>query len=124
VEIFQIIRFGIVGSLGMVIDFLVTWFFKEKVRLHKLVANGLGFSFAVIFNFLLNRSWTFQVVAGNEQTQLLRFILVSLIGLGLNTLIVYLLTEKKINFYVSKLIAIVIVFVWNYTANRYFTFAG
>jgi putative flippase GtrA len=123
VEIFQIIRFGIVGSLGMVIDFLVTWFFKEKVRIHKLIANAAGFSCAVVFNYFLNRSWTFHVHSGDHNEQFLRFVLVSVTGLGLNTLIVYLLTERKLNFYLSKLIAIVIVFAWNYTANRYFTFA-
>jgi putative flippase GtrA len=123
VEIFQVIRFGIVGMLGMVIDFSITWFFKEKAAFNKLVANAMGFSGAVIFNFFLNRSWTFHVDSGNNSTQFMRFVIVSLAGLAMNTLIVYLLTEKKVNFYISKLIAILIVFVWNYTANRFFTFA-
>jgi putative flippase GtrA len=55
--------------------------------------------------------------------QFTSFTLIALIGLALNNLIVYLFHKKGgLNFYVSKLIAIAIVFIWNYFANIYFTF--
>ncbi|EJF10423.1 GtrA family protein [Pontibacter sp. BAB1700] len=41
----------------------------------------------------------------------------------INNLIVYLLTEKvKLNFYISKFIAIVVVFIWNFLLNYLYTF--
>ncbi|RYY38490.1 MAG: GtrA family protein [Chitinophagaceae bacterium] len=121
-HLLRLLKFGLVGLLGMVVDFGVTWLFKEKVRINRYVANALGFSCAVVLNFLLNRAWTFGSHAPNVQGQLVRFVAVSLVGLGLNTAIIYFLNHRKLNFYLSKAIAIVIVFFWNYGANAFFTF--
>lgn len=121
-HLLRLFKFGLVGLLGMAVDFGVTWLFKEKVRINRFVANALGFSCAVVLNFVLNRFWTFRSHAPNVEGQLLRFVLVSLIGLALNTGIVYYLNHRKLNFYLSKAIAIFLVFFWNYGANALFTF--
>ncbi|MDD2344640.1 MAG: GtrA family protein [Bacteroidales bacterium] len=43
--------------------------------------------------------------------------------MAINTLIIWLLTSKyKLNFYVSKLIAIGVVTLWNFSANLLITF--
>ncbi|RYY39847.1 MAG: GtrA family protein [Chitinophagaceae bacterium] len=123
-HLLRILKFGLVGLLGMVVDFGITWIFKEKVRINRFVANALGFSCAVVLNFLLNRIWTFGSHAANMEGQLVRFIAVSLVGLLLNTAIVYILNRRKLNFYLSKAIAIVLVFFWNYSANAFFTFGS
>jgi putative flippase GtrA len=123
-HLLRVFKFGIVGLLGMVVDFGITFLLKEKVRINRYVANALGFSCAVLSNFTLNRAWTFGSHAANVEGQLLRFLLVSLVGLGLNTLIIFLLTRRGLNFYLGKALAILIVFVWNYSANAYFTFGG
>ena len=120
----KVLKFGIVGFIGMCLDFLVTWLLKEKLRLNKYLANSLGFTCAVINNFYLNLKWTFQV-GGNQGTNvyLVKFILISIIGLGLNNSFVYLFSDRlKINFYVSKALAVVCVFIWNFGANNYFNF--
>jgi putative flippase GtrA len=120
-QLLRLLKFGIVGLLGMVVDFGVTWLFKEKVRINRFAANALGFSCAVVCNFALNRAWTFGSHA-NVEGQLFRFVMVSLTGLLLNTGIVYFFNRRGFNFYLSKAMAIVLVFIWNYAANSYFTF--
>ncbi|OUD37437.1 GtrA family protein, partial [Flavobacterium sp. FPG59] len=55
--------------------------------------------------------------------QFLSFLIISIIGFLLNTSFLYLLQKNtKINFYVCKVIVIVIVFIWNFTANSLYTF--
>lgn len=120
----KIVKFGIVGIMGMAIDFGLTWLFKEKFKVNKYAANSIGFSVAVINNFVLNYLWTFNS-AGTQGASLyfIKFVAFALIGLGLNNLLIYLLTEKlSLQFYVSKLIAIGCVFLWNFSANNYFNF--
>jgi putative flippase GtrA len=52
------------------------------------------------------------------------FLVISLVGLGLANLIVWLIHGKgKQNFYLSKLFAIGVVTIWNFFANYYITFA-
>jgi len=116
-------KFGIVGFIGMCVDFLITWLLKEKVRINKYIANSIGFTCAVINNFFLNLKWTFHTGGANVNIYFIKFILISVIGLGLNNMFVYLFNDKlAINFYVSKALAVVCVFVWNFTANNYFNF--
>jgi putative flippase GtrA len=118
------LKFGITGSSGLLIDFSLTWIFKDELHLNKFVANSIGFSAAVISNYFINRYWTFserdRVDVGR---QLPTFILVSLFGLVLNSCFIYILNELLLlNFYLSKAIAVVLVFFWNFTANYFFVF--
>jgi putative flippase GtrA len=116
-------KFGIVGFIGMCVDFLVTWLLKEKLRMNKYVANSIGFTCAVINNFYINLKWTFQVSGENTNIFLIKFILISIVGLGLNNMFVYIFNEKlSLNFYVSKALAVLCVFAWNFSANNYFNF--
>jgi putative flippase GtrA len=121
--ILKIIKFGLVGCLGMAVDFTVTWLCKEKLKWNKYIANACGFSLAVICNYSINRRWTFTSHNPLWVKEFMVFIGVSLVGLLLNTAILYFFHQRKgKNFYAAKLIAIVIVFVWNFMANNFFTF--
>ena len=120
----KFIKFGVIGFSGMIVDFGLTYLCKEKLQIQKYVSNTIGFTVAATSNWLLNRIWTF--ASNNPQilSEYLRFLGVSLIGLGINTLILWLLTDKaKLNFYLSKVGAIGITTIWNFLTNNYFTFA-
>lgn len=121
---FLIVKFGVTGLLGMAIDFGVTWLGKEKLKFNKYLANAMGFSIAVTNNYLINRIWTFGSTSNEWGVEFGKFILVSVVGLGLNTAIIFLFHQRKngMNFYLAKCVAIVIVFIWNFTANLFFTF--
>ena len=121
--VMRFIRFGIVGASGLIVDFGVTWLCKEKLRWNKYVSNSLGFILAASNNYFWNRLWTFH----SESVEIVReystFVLIALVGLGLNNLIIWLLHEKaQLNFYLSKLIAIGCVMIWNFSMNYVFTF--
>lgn len=119
----RFIRFGVVGCSGMIIDFGVTWLCKEKFRWNKYLSNSLGFVIAATNNYLWNRLWTFQSQSEAVAREYISFVVIAVIGLGLNNLIIYLLHERlHLNFYLSKLIAIGCVTLWNFTMNYVFTF--
>ncbi len=118
----QMIRFAAVGFSGMLVDFSFTWIIKEKLFMNKFISNSVGFSAAVISNYFLNRAWTFNSNAG-IQNEMISFILIAAAGLIINNLCIYLLNSLgKLNFYLGKLVAIMIVFSWNYFMNLNFTF--
>jgi putative flippase GtrA len=120
----KLLKFGIVGCSGMVIDFGMTYLCKDILKINKFISNGIGFILAATSNYFLNRNWTFNSQTEDIGTQYFQFMIVSAIGLGINSLTLYLLNEKlKWNFYFSKLIAIGITTIWNFFANLLFTFA-
>ena len=121
--VMRFIRFGIVGASGMIVDFGVTWLCKEKLRWNKYVSNSLGFILAASNNYFWNRLWTFHSESMEIVREYSTFVLIALVGLGLNNLIIWLLHEKALlNFYLSKLIAIGCVMIWNFSMNYVFTF--
>jgi putative flippase GtrA len=121
--LWKFLKFCIVGSSGMIIDFGTTWLLKEKVRINKYIANSTGFIFAATSNYILDRFWTFHSENNKVATEYLSFILISVAGLGINNLVLYLLTDKlRLNFYLSKLFAIGVVTIWNFCMNYLVTF--
>lgn len=123
--ILKFIKYCVVGFSGMLVDFGITWLLKEKLQFNKYVANTIGFISAATSNYVLNRIWTFESQSNKIMTEYTSFFIIALVGLGLNNLILMLLNDKlKMNFYLSKLIAILIVTLWNFIMNFLFTFAA
>lgn len=121
--IIRLIKFGVVGCSGMIIDFGVTWLCKEKLKWNKYLSNSLGFVLAATNNYIWNRLWTFQSQDSQVVREYSSFLIISIIGLGLNNLIIYLLHDKlHLHFYLSKLIAIGCVTLWNFGMNYWITF--
>ena len=104
--VISFLKYCIVGFSGVVVDFSITYLFKEKVGINKYVGSMLGFSTACTSNYVINRIWTFT----NDNTEIL------------NTLFLYLFQRIRINYYLSKGFAIIIVTIWNYMANSMITF--
>lgn len=120
----KILRFAAVGVAGAAIDFGFTYLCKEILKINKFVSNAIGFTLAATFCFFLNKYWTYQSQSPLAWKEYLIFITVSLVGLGINSMVLYLLNEKaKINFYLGKCFAIVVASVWNFVANLLITFA-
>ena len=121
--LFKFIKFGVVGFSGVFVDFGVTYLAKEKLNIPKYVANAIGFIIAATSNYFLNRVWTFQSKNPEIAVEFTEFFIISLIGLGLNTLLLWILVSKfKMNFYFAKVFAIGLVTIWNFLANLLITF--
>jgi len=121
----KFLKFGIVGFSGLFVDFGTTYVLKEWLKVQKYIANSIGFCVAASTNYFLNRVWTFQSEDPNIAREYTSFFIISLIGLAINNLILWLIVSRlKWNFYLAKLIAIGVVTVWNFLANNFITFAA
>lgn len=119
----KIVRFSVTGALGALIDFGFTYLCKEVLKINKFLSNAVGFILAATFCFFLNKFWTYQSQTALAWSEYFTFIAVSLVGLGINTTVLYLLSEKaKMNFYLSKCFAIGVASIWNFLANLWITF--
>ncbi|MCU0328689.1 MAG: GtrA family protein [Chitinophagales bacterium] len=121
--IFKFVKFTIVGGTTFFIDIGLTYFTKEKFGIHKLLANAVGYITAALVNFFWNKFWTFHNQEANFGIQLLKFGFIASGALALSTGLIYILNEKlRINFYVSKLVAVLLVMFYNFVMNSLFTF--
>jgi putative flippase GtrA len=120
---FKFLKFAVVGTSGVLVDFSITYLAKEKLGIQKYVANAMGFSVAATTNFFLNRIWTFQSNDPQVVQQWVKFFVIAVIGLGLNTIMIWYAHQRKgHNFYLAKAVAIVLVMIWNFIANFLYTF--
>ena len=118
------LKFSISGICGVSINFSLTYFLKEKLHLNKYFSSSIALSIALITNYILNRIWTFQLYYEPIYYQFFKFLLVIIVSVFLNHMIVYLFHKYlKINFYYSKLIAVLLVFFWNFIMHSFFTFS-
>ncbi|TLX73457.1 GtrA family protein [Labilibacter sediminis] len=120
--LFKLIKFILVGFVGLFIDFALTFLFKERLKFQRFIANSLGFIAAASANYYLNRLFTFQSENEDILTEYSSFFIISLIGLAINNLFLSLF-EKKTNFYIAKFLAIIVTTIWNFLANYYITFS-
>lgn len=119
----QFIKFAIVGVGGTLIDWIFYYILTRWLGIYYLLAKTLSFIIAAINNYIWNRIWTFRSKEKNITGEFIKFFLVSLVGLGLNVLIMYLAVDKlKISDFWGLILATAIVMFWNFFANKLWTF--
>ncbi len=119
--IYKFLKFLIVGFSGLFVDFSVTYLLKEKFKIHRYIASSTGFVLAASSNYLFNRIWTFESNNPEVLTEYGTFIMISLAGLIINNVFLYIF-EKKLRFYFAKFLAVLVTSIWNFGANYYLNF--
>lgn len=94
----QFFRFATVGALGILIDFgilnLLSWIFGITKGNGIIPLNAVSFGSALIVTFLLNKHWTFKDLSrGDNIRKLNLYMMVSILGLVINTGIVKVITD-------------------------------
>ena len=118
----QIFRFGIAGGLAFVIDYAILILCREVLHLPILVSSAIAFSISVIFNYILSIIWVFDVDKEKDKKKnFIIFILLSIVGLILTEIIMYIGTDiAHIHYLIVKIIATAIVMVFNFITRKMF----
>ncbi len=117
----QLLRFGVVGGIAFLIDYLLLYVLTEYINIPVMFSSVISFSVSVIFNYILSTKWVFDTKKKQGIKEFIIFIVLSLIGLGINQIIMYL-GINKINIYymIVKLFATVIVMIYNFITRKLF----
>jgi putative flippase GtrA len=89
----QLFKFGVVGATGYAINLTVFALMNQALGVHHILAAVAAFCVAVTNNFLWNRHWTFEASEGHAGFQAARFFTVSVLALGVNLILLYLLVD-------------------------------
>lgn len=116
----QVVKFGLVGGLCFLIDYGVMVALTELCRVPYLVSSGISFTVSVVVNYILSMRFVFRGKKDRSKaSELTVFIVLSVIGLGLNQLIMWLATDIFGIFYMlSKIGATAIVMVYNFVTRK------
>jgi putative flippase GtrA len=140
-EVKRFVKFAIVGGVGLIIDIVLLNIFERTLRMPVSVAVALAFIVAATNNFIWTRLWVYpESRTQKKRKQLPLFLTVNTCGLLINELFFLLFLVgitslvqlvpvgfvqahyRGIGLNVTKLIAAIIVMLWNFWVNRLVTF--
>lgn len=132
----QFFRFVVIGTANTLLDmgiiYALSWSFQIFAGWPMIVFNTISFMIASTNSFFWNRYWTFKYKAKEGQAfQYLQFIIVTAIGLGINSSIVYIVTtligpqfgiapDKWV--IVAKVAATAVSLFWNFLGYKFIVF--
>jgi dolichol-phosphate mannosyltransferase len=119
----QLLKFGLVGGSGYLINLAVFALLAGPLGVHHVVAAIGAFCVAVTNNFIWNRYWTFGPGEGPAHFQAARFFIVSLASLGLNIGVLELLISRHLTGELAaQAIAVAVAMPFNFLGNKLWTF--
>lgn len=118
----QILKFGIVGGTAFIIDYALLYICTEYLGIYYFISSIISFSVSTIFNYIASIYWVFDV--NKEKSQSRNFVLfvgLSIVGLGINQLIMWFGVEQLHVYYmIVKIGATAIVMVFNFITRKLF----
>jgi putative flippase GtrA len=120
----EFLRYFVAGSLAFGSDFLVLVALTERGGVNYLVSNIFGFCCGLLISYLLCIRWVFSRRRLSVPThEFAIFVLLALIGLGLNEGVLWLAVELAGQHYaVAKVMATGAVFVVNFLMKKFVLF--
>ena len=124
----EIINYVIVGGLTTVVSMVLfygsTWTFLDGNNAFQLqVANVISWIGAVAFAYVTNRVFVFKSKNEDKLKEVIAFVASRVLTLLLDMAVMFVLaTLLKINYNISKIVAMVLVTVGNYIVSKLFVF--
>ena len=114
----QIFKFIIVGGIATLIDWIIYYICYHFIGIEPLLANIISFSISVVYNFWASVKYVFNTTGDNKKNFII-FIVLAVLGLGINELIKFLLhNQLSWNAMLVKIIATAIVMVFNFVTRK------
>lgn len=131
-RLMEVIRFVVTGGVSFVVEFVCLTALCDGLHMDTLIATPIAFLVSVIVNYLLCMAWVFKGTKDGGNAARIGFIATSAIGLLLNEVLMLLFRvlwgEEAVLFslfgfdlklyMINKVIATLIVMVWNYFTKR------
>ena len=123
----KIIYFSLVGGSGFFINYFLSYLFSSGtiVNMWYIHASLLGIGVSMTSNFILNKIFTFRdrnFTLIHVSRQYASYIIFSLVGAGIQLLVLYTLVESNIIYPISLFFGVVLGSFSNFILNKKWTF--
>jgi putative flippase GtrA len=119
----QFLKFGIVGAIAFCIDYGTLMLLSQGMGMNPVLAAAVSFSVSVVFNYIASMKYVFTHRDDlSKRAEFVIFIVLSVIGLGINELCMWLGTSffgnGALAVTITKLFATAVVMVWNFVSRK------
>jgi len=121
----QLFRYTLVGGTAFVVDFGALAVLVKYLGVHYLWAAGITFVLGLVTNYALSIAWVFDKRAlKNWPAEFTVFALLGVMGLGLNELLMFVLTGLAgLDPLASKMVSTAVTFLWNFISRKVLLFS-
>ena len=120
----QFLNFLWVGGLATALQYLVLIALVQIGGVKPILASVVGYASGAGLSYFLNYHVTFASDRSHGQA-IAKFLVVAVIGLAVNSTIVTIaIGSVGLNYLIAQVIATVMVLLWNFWANRLWTFGA
>lgn len=118
----QFMKFGIVGVIAFLIDYGLMVVLTEFFGVPYLISNTISFTVSVVFNYVASMRYVFERRDDmSRRREFIIFVVLSIIGLILNDLFMWLFVSVWfIDYRIAKIIVTVLVAIWNFVTRKIF----
>jgi len=118
----KFVRFLGVGVFCTAAHYAVLVLLVQWATLAAVQASAIGFAVGALVNYVLNYRFTFRSTKRHREA-MLKFFIVAIIGLGLNTACMAVgVGPLRLHYLLSQILATGLVLIWNFTGNHLWTF--
>lgn len=122
-KILKYFKYCLVGGTGAIIDFVLYGSIIYALNANYLISNLFSFTFSTLIVFYLQKNWTFQYNTNKNLKTFNRYFQAVIVTYILNTIILIILIElMSFDLLISKVLQILISFLWGYNVNKYYVF--
>ncbi len=119
----EFFRYIIVGGVAFCIDVAVLFILTEYADVYYLISNIFAFSIGLLINYILSIVWVFnERRLDSIKEEFISFAIIGLVGLGIGQFILWGFTVSGLYYMYSKIIATMVVFIWNFVVRKKFLF--
>lgn len=122
-DLFRFIKFGLVGVLNTAINWII-FILLNSLGAYYIISNIISYSLSTLNSYIWNSKWVFKYNGDNIKETTFKFSILNIIGLILNTCILYVLVDIL---GLSKIIGLIIttgiVMILNYFINKLWVFS-
>lgn len=121
----QMIKFSLVGALNTLVDLGFLNFFVLVLKLNVYLSGILAVLIAIANSYFWNKKWTFRGISGKKKlaTEITQFFIVmgsgALLNIGIYS---FLIAYFGLWYNWAKLLAIILVVLWNFILSKYWVF--
>lgn len=121
-DLSRFIKFGLVGVLNTIINW-VLFILLNNMGVYYIISNIIAYSISTLNSYLWNSKWVFKYNGNNVNQTTFKFIILNIIGLVLNTIILFLLVDIiKLPKIIALIITTWVVMILNYFINKLWVF--
>jgi len=121
----EIYKYVLVGVCNAILVLLLTVTFTSIIGIFYLWSVIMAYEISILVSFFMHDKWTFRNIkkTGPAYNRFIKYNMFSLIGLGLNSIVLVIFTQEfSIHYAISEFIALLITFIFNYVMNKKISF--